>query len=229
MGRRSLRAKPRPRRSRLASASWPSGAGGKQFRCDQMVRAAIEECRRRRTITAKQHDRASSHELPGCSRDLAAEHERSRDHAASRILAAVATDHDEAAPQPVAGARARIAMHDHDAARHAGHFAGERSTEAIARIAIDLEASALEARRREGTRIPLDMQCPCAHQPTRLLADRTLDDDLARGHVRTDKVEAFRATFEAKRHRLPHAQAEKIADLELVARAMESETRDRPL
>jgi hypothetical protein len=73
------------------------------------------------------------------------------------------------------------------------------------------------------------MQCPCAHQPTRLLADRTLDDDLAGGHVRTDKVEAFRTAFEAKRHRLPHAQAEKIADLELVAPAIESETRDRPL
>ena len=73
------------------------------------------------------------------------------------------------------------------------------------------------------------MQSAGAHQPTRLLADRALDDNLARGHVRTDKVEAFRAALEAKRHRVPHAQAEKIADLERVARALESETRDRLL
>ena len=75
-GRPSLRANPRPsRRARQQARS-----------TRPMVRAAIEECRRRRTITAKQHDCASSHELSGCSRDLAAQHERSRDHAASASL-----------------------------------------------------------------------------------------------------------------------------------------------
>ena len=66
----------------------------------------------------------------------------------------------------------------------------------LPRLYAILDTAAFEARGRKGPRIALDMQFAGTHKPSGLLADRTLDDDLARGHVGTDKIEAFRTAFE---------------------------------
>ena len=120
-----------------------------------------------------------------------------------------------------------IAAHDRNAARHAGHLAGKRSAQALARIAVDLDKAAGHPRGRIGARSAADVQPAAAHQPPRLLPDLALDDDLARAHAGAHEIKALQTALEAQRSGIPHADGEDISDLEPRACGVDGQPGDR--
>ncbi len=97
----------------------------------------------------------------------AAHHERPRDHAARRRLARIALDDDQSAPQPVAGPVARAAAHEHRAARHAGAFPGQRTSQEVAGIARNHQFATAQAGRGPVTGAAADFQPAARHAPAR--------------------------------------------------------------